>query len=76
MKTFCDVIAAWGTVATFAADLGVKERTAMSWFQRKSIPASWFAGVVRAAKARGYLWITPEELIFIAETARAQRLAA
>jgi len=70
MQRFSDVIGAWPTVAIFAAEVGTNERTAMSWFQRDSIPADWFAPVARAALARGILGATEFTLAAIAERRR------
>lgn len=79
MQTFQDVISAWGTVAAFAKALGVKERTAMSWWQRGSIPAPWFRAVARAAASEGganLQWISVELLAEIAERRRLAGEAA
>jgi hypothetical protein len=76
MDTFQDVISRWGTVAKFAIAVGVNERTAMSWWQRKSIPAEWLAPTVRAAMAAGHPEISAECLLVIAEERRLLRKAA
>jgi len=73
MRSFQDIIGLWGTVAAFAADLDVKERTAMSWWQRNSIPADWFAPVVRAAQARSFKGVTADKLSVIAEERRLRK---
>jgi hypothetical protein len=76
MESFQEIIGQWGTVAAFAADVGVKERTAMSWWQRQSIPADRFAAIVRAAARRGFSRVTPELLIEIAEGRQRRRMVA
>lgn len=76
MDGFQHVIALWGSVSAFAADLGVNERTAMSWWQRKSIPSEWFAAVVRSAERRGFIEVTAEKLALIAEARRFARKVA
>lgn len=70
MQSFRDVIARWPTVAAFAREVGALERTAMSWWQRDSIPAEWFAAVVRAAVIAGFLDVTADRLMAIAELRR------
>jgi len=73
MQSFQDVISAWGTVAAFAEALSVKERTAMSWWQRDSIPSGWFKSVVVAARAQSdprFAVISHELLADLAEQRR------
>lgn len=67
MHTFREIISQWGTVAAFATAVGTNERTAMSWWQRRSIPAKWFGPTVRAAEAAGYNHITADQLVLLAE---------
>lgn len=74
MQTFRDVIGLWPTVPAFAIDVGVGERTAFSWWQRDSIPADWFAEVVRAAGRRGHIAVTAEAMAIAAEKRRLAKV--
>jgi len=75
MDSFRDAILAWGTVAAFAEAVGAGERTAMSWYQRDSIPSAWFAAVVRTAKRDGVLQVDLDKLAYLAERRRGRRAA-
>lgn len=75
MTSFRAIIEQWPTVASFAAAVGTLERTAMSWWQRDSIPSDWMAATVRAAQMAGKPLITAERLIVLAEVRRLRKEA-
>jgi hypothetical protein len=66
MRTFAEVIARWGSITQFAADIGAEYPTAAAWSQRNSIPPPWWPDVVRAAQVRGFTDITVAALATIA----------
>lgn len=69
-KFFEPLMARWGTVTAFAAEVGCPEKNAREWKRIDSIPAPWFAAVVRAAIGRGFADITADHLATLAEARR------
>ena len=72
---FVPVIRRWSKVVDFAADVGAPERSVREWLRNDSIPATWFAAVVRAAIARGFIDITADRLAELAERKRLSKAA-
>jgi len=71
MRTFDDVITAFGGPARFAEAIGIKPFHAQTMKTRGSIPPGYWVRVVKAAGARGIKGITPESLAKIAEARAA-----
>jgi len=70
---FEPIIRRWDTVPAFAEDVGCSEPVARQWIRGDSIPAAWFAPVVRAGLKRGFSEITLEMLAGRAEQRRLVR---
>ena len=66
---FSPIIDAWG-VAQMAANVGLPAKTVREWHRRDSIPAEWFAPVVRAAASANRTEVTLEALAAVAERRR------
>lgn len=73
MKLFAPIIRRWPTVPEFARDVGCTVPAAGQWMHNDSIPAAWFAAVVRAAIKRGFNDITLDLLADRAEKRRLRR---
>ena len=56
------IIALWGSLSEFAADLGVAYGTAKAMKRRGSIPARHWTRVITAAHKRNYRGVTLEAL--------------
>lgn len=67
--TFKDVIARWGR-PDLARALGLPTKNIQRWWDFDSIPADWFAPVVRVAVLSGHDDISVELLAQIAEERR------
>lgn len=76
MKTFRDVIAAFGGASAFSKAVGANLYTARSWFQRDTIPAAWWVRVVNAAGEKGLSSITSDLLAAIAHDTERKTDAA
>lgn len=53
--------------------MGLPTKNVRRWVDSDSIPAEWFAAVVRAAEQRGFADVTPEKLLMLAEERRLRR---
>jgi hypothetical protein len=73
MKLFEPIIRRWPTVRGFASDVGCSTPSAGQWIHNDSIPAAWFAAVVRASTKRGFNEITLDLLADRAEKRRLRR---
>jgi hypothetical protein len=76
MTFFTPLIDRWAGLPEFAGDVGCPVKTAREWRRNDSIPAQWFAAVVRAAISRGFREITADHLAVVAERRRLHREAA
>lgn len=65
MKTFTEIISAFGGYARFADEVGVSRNKAAVWRHRNSIPSGHWLEVVRAAERNG-IAITVDMLAEIA----------
>jgi hypothetical protein len=72
---FAPIIRRWPKVVDFAAEVGAPERSVREWLRNDSIPATWFAAVVRASIARGYCDVTADRLSDLAERKRLAKMA-
>lgn len=72
---FRPILKRWPRTVDFAREVGAPEKAVREWLRIDSVPAAWFAAVVRAATARGFEDITYELLASRAE-ARRLHLAA
>lgn len=70
---FRPIIKRWPTAVELASDLGASEMNVRQWLRSDSIPAPWFASVVRAAHRRGFQDITADSLSALAERRRMAR---
>ena len=52
ISSFRAVIELWPSKEAAAADLGANSWTVSKWWQRKSIPAEWWAAVLATDKVR------------------------
>jgi hypothetical protein len=71
---FKPIIARWG-IADLAEDLHLPTKNVRRWDDGDSIPADWFAAVVRAANKRAFAEITLEYLAEAAERRRLSRVS-
>lgn len=70
---FKPIIQRWNPVADLARDVGCTDLVVRQWANNDSIPAAWFAPIVRAALKRGYSEITLDLLADRAEKRRLSR---
>ena len=75
MEHFAPIIRRWPTVVTFANEVGCPEKNAREWLRIDSIPAPWFAAVVRASVSRGFIDISADHLASLAERRRLTKSA-
>lgn len=68
---FRPILKRWAKTADFAREVGAPDKAVREWLRIDSIPAAWFAAVVRAALVRGFIDITYE---LLASRAEARRL--
>lgn len=68
MKSFSDIIAAFGGVVPFREAMGLEDVNARQMKQRDSIPARYWAKVVAAANERSLEGITLEVLADLAQS--------
>lgn len=73
MKTFAEIIAAWGDDAVFAEEVGAPRSLVAVWKHRNSIPAPYWSGVLASAEKRGIEGVTVDVL---AKLSRRQRRAS
>jgi hypothetical protein len=57
-----DIIKLWPNLDEFAADLGVKKRTALGWRSRNSIPWKYWPSLLAKAQVRR-VYVTPDHLM-------------
>lgn len=72
-KYFEPIIRRWKPMTELARDVGCTDLVVRQWANSDSIPATWFAPVVRAALKRGFADITLELLADRAEKRRLSR---
>lgn len=75
MKSYRDVIRAFGGPSEFAAAIGANANTARSWLHRDSVPPEWWVAVVKAARAKRIRGITFEVMAIIAAPANDDQSA-
>lgn len=61
--THADIINLWPSLAEFAADLSVAYGTAKAMRRRKSIPATYWPAIIKAAADREIAGVTLEALV-------------
>lgn len=72
MDSFADIIGAWPSAVTLAADVGVKPVTARAW-KARGIPSEYWRDVVQAAGKRNIGGVTLETLARLAAARREDR---
>lgn len=73
---FKPIIELWSGPAALAEDLEVPAKNVRRWIDSDSIPADWFAAVVRAAQRREFQGVTVDRLAEIAEARRLSKTDA
>lgn len=71
MKTFRDIIDAFGGGAALAHKIGVEPVTARAWRMRNNIPPRYWEKVAEAAKSEGIRGINITSLYKLADSERA-----
>lgn len=76
MKTFADIIDAWGSPAVLAEDLDEEVGTVRQWRNRNRLPDRVWKGTVEAARKRGIEGVTLDLLAELAAQGVRAALAA
>lgn len=71
MRTFAEIIAAWGDDAVFAEEVGAPRSLVAVWKHRNSIPAPYWGGVIAGAEKRGLDGVTLELLARLSRQRRS-----